>query len=273
MKIKFNRLLVSIVGIVLLIGIGCLLWFAFIKPAKETLEAKQQEYQPLQQYNEQLLVSTQQKKEVEFRKADMAEKLYDSYMNRFMPMLDFGRRDTGMIDYWREYTSIKSVLEKFGNDPNLTTKISLSVPNPPTNPNDSLFDQPFITYNGIVTVIGDFTSILDNIVRWSQAPRLVQVDANSISMNMSGDDPNRITASYAIRCFVIPWSTGGSKVEMATGGVASSTNSYGMNDGMPGMSGMPGGPGMMPGGGPGPMPGGPGSMPGGSALTPGNTGD
>lgn len=259
MKIKFNRLTVSIVSAVLLIGIGCLLWFAMLKPAREKLDAKQQEYTPLAQYNEELLVSTKQKKEVEFRKAAMAESLYDSYMSRFMPMLDFGRRDTGMIDYWREYSNIKSVLEKFGNDPNLTTKISLTVPNPPTNPNDSLFDQPFITYSGVVQVVGDFSSILENIVRWSEAPRLVQVDANSISMNMSGDDPNRITATYAIRCYIIPWSSGGSKIEMATGGV-SLNNNYGnsmggmmggdpMNGGMPGM---PGGP--MPGG---PMPSGP----------------
>ena len=258
MKVKFNRLLVSIVGVVLLIGICCLLWFLMIKPAKENLAAKEAEYQPLAQYNEQLLQQTQEKKIVEFKKADMAESLYDSYMNRFMPMLDFGRRDTGMIDYWREYSNIKSVLEKFGNDPNLITKISLSVPNPPTNPNDSLFDQKYITYTGTVTVVGDFTSILDNIVRWSDAPRLVEVQSHSISMSMAGDDPNRITATYGIKCYVIPWSAGGEKIAMATGGAGSSSNSMNGMGGMPGMMGsgpMPGGP--MPGGptpGPGPSP-------------------
>ena len=148
MKIKFNRLLVSIIGIVLIIGVGCLLWFLAIKPANEKLAAKDSEYQPLAQYDANLLAQTEQKKIEEFRKADMAEKLYETYMRRFMPMLDFGRRDTGMIDYWREYSNIKKVLEAFGNDPNVTTTINLSVPNPPTNPNDSLFDQPYITYTG-----------------------------------------------------------------------------------------------------------------------------
>ena len=273
MKIKFNRLLVLIIGLVLIIAAGCLMWFLVIKPANEELAKKESEYQPLQQYNEQLLVSTQQKKEVEFRKADMAEKLYDTYMNRFMPMLDFGRRDTGMIDYWREYSNIKKVLEKFGNDPNLTTTISLTVPNPPTNPNDSLFDRDFIEYVGTVTVTGDFNSILENIVRWSSAPRLVLVDANSISMTMNGDDPNQITASYGIKCYVIPWTSGGAKIDMAPSGGSSMGT-----PGMPGMAGMPGGmpgdpgtpgapmPGAPAGAAPGaPMPGGPAGAPAGSA--------
>lgn len=245
MKIKFNRLLVSIIGAVLLIGIGCLMFFLVVKPAMETLKSKQAELEPLKQYNEEMLASTEQKKVEEFKKADMVESLYDSYMSRFMPMLDFGRRDTGMIDYWHEYANIKKVLENFGNDPNLTTTISLTVPNPPTNPNNSLFDQPFIKYSGTVTVTGDFNSILDNIVRWSSAPRLVLVNNNSISMTMSGDDSNMVTCSYTIDCYVIPWTSGGPKIDMATGGGAASAQGAGsdaMMGGMPGgMSGMPGG--------------------------------
>ena len=236
MKIKFNRLLVSIIGFVLLIGLACILWFCLIKPANETLSSKNAEYEPLAQYNETLLQSTIQNREVQFRKADMAEKLYDTYMSRFMPMLDFGRRDTGMIDYWREYTNIKKVLENFGNDPNVTTHISLNVPNPPTNPNDSLFDSKVITYTGSVTVTGDYSSILDNMVRWSSAPRLVLVNANNITMTMQGDDPNKVTANYGITCYVIPWTSGGAKIEMATnnGGASPNSGSGMRSSGMPG---------------------------------------
>lgn len=266
MKIKFNRLLVTIIGLVLLIGIGCLLWFLMIKPAKEKLAAKEAEYQPIKQYNETLLVTTQKNRDVEFKKAALIEKTYNNYMSRFMPMLDFGRRDMGMISYWREYENMKKVVEEFGNDPNLTTTISLNVPTPPTNPNDSLFDSPFIQYTGTVTVTGDFTSILNNITRWSNAPRLVLVSPN-ISMTMQGDDPNKVTASYGIVCFVIPWQSGGSSITMAPGGGASGQTTGamgmgGMSGGMPGMSAMPGatGAGM---GAPGAMPTGPGmSTPG-----------
>lgn len=256
MKIKFNRLLVSIIGIVLLIGIGCLMWFLVIKPAKESLQAKEAEYEPLKQYNEELLISTQQNKIEEFKKADMAEDLYNSYMNRYMPMLDFGRREMGMVEYWREYKNIEKVLKNFADDPNLTTSISLTVPQPPTNPNDSFFDQDYFTYTGQVTVTGDFLSILDNITRWSQAPRLVLVNANSIDMKMSGDDPNLITATYGITCYVIPWQKGGEKIKMATGGATASPDA---------MGGAMGAPGMPPTGGPG-MPGAPvaGTMPAGA---------
>ena len=271
MKIKFNRLLVTIVGLVVLIGVGCLLWFCYLKPANETLKAKQSEYEPLAQYDQAKLDEALNNKEVEFRKADMAEKLYDTYMNRFMPMLDFGRRDTGMIDYWREYSNIKKVLEDFGNDPNVTTTITLNVPNPPTNPNDSLFDQQVLTYTGQVTVIGDYSSVLENMVRWSSAPRLVLVNANSITMNMNNNDPNRITATYGITCYVLPWQSGGAKIEMASGGAASTSGMNGM-DGMGGMNGAMGGamgPGAMPGGMNGPLGGGTSGPMGGSTATSG----
>ena len=138
-----------------------------------------------------------------------------------------------MISYWHETTGIGStiVTEFARKDPVVTVNAaSLSVPAAPTNPNDPLFDRDLITYSGSVSVTGDFRSILDNIVRWSRAPRLVLVDP-AITMTMNGNDPNRVSASYNITCFVFPSATGGDKIQLAPGGGAAAAAGTGMTGG------------------------------------------
>ena len=252
MKIQFNRLLVSIIGIILITGAGFAIWHWVITPAQEVLKQKEGEYEAVRMYDDKKLADTRIYKENEFAKLALDEALYDEYMSRFMPMLDFGRRDVGMIAYWHEATGAGStIVTNFAmKDPIVKVlSASLSVPPPPTNPNDSLFDQKVIVYSGNVNVEGDFGSILNNLTRWSNAPRLVLVNP-SITMNMNGNDPNKVSASYAITCYVFPRSTGGANVSMApagAGGMSGSMRPGGM-PGMPGaMPGMPS-PGGMPGG-------------------------
>ncbi|MBO4547987.1 MAG: hypothetical protein J5758_02110 [Abditibacteriota bacterium] len=222
MKNLFNRLVVTIVSLVIIAGAGYALWHFVVQPARETLEARRTEYDGIKQYDEAKLAQTRTYKEQEFAKLEMDVAKYQDYMNRFMPMLDFSRRDVGMISYWHETTGIGStIVTNFARkDPVVTVNsATLSVPAAPTNPNDSLFDQDIITYTGAVSVTGDFRSILDNIVRWSRAPRLVLVDP-AITMTMNGSDPNSVSASYNITCYVFPRATGGAKIDLAPGGGA-----------------------------------------------------
>ncbi len=226
MKNLFNRLVVTIVSLVIIAGAGFAVWHYVVDPAKKELEDRRTEYDGIKQYDEAKLAQTRTYKEQEFAKLEMDVQRYQDYMNRFMPMLDFSRRDTGMISYWHETTGIGStiVTEFARKDPVVTVNAaSLSVPAAPTNPNDPLFDRDLITYSGSVSVTGDFRSILDNIVRWSRAPRLVLVDP-AITMTMSGNDPNRVSASYNITCFVFPRATGGDKIQLAPGGGAAAAS-------------------------------------------------
>lgn len=247
MKIQFNRLLVSIVGIILIVGAGFAVWHWVITPAQEVLKQKESEFQTIEMYDDKKLADTRSYKESEFAKLALDEAQYQEYMNRFMPMLDFGRRDVGMISYWHEATGAGStIVTNFAmKDPIVKVlSASLSVPPPPTNPNDSLFDQKVIVYSGSVNVEGDFKSILNNITRWSNAPRLVLVSP-AITMSMNGNDPNRVNASYSISCYVFPRSTGGASITMApasAGGMGSMRpgGMPGMPGGMPGMPGAPG---------------------------------
>lgn len=236
MKIQFNRLLVSIIGIILILGAAYAVWHWIITPAQDILKEKRATFDGIKEYDDAKLASTRTFKEKEFAKLAQDESQYNEYMSRFMPMLDFSRRDVGMISYWHEATGVGSkIVTNFAvKDPivNVMTA-SLSVPPPPTNPNDSLFDQKLITYTGSVSVRGDFRSILNNITRWSNAPRLVLVSP-SISMTMSGYNPNNISATYSITCFVFPRNTGGDTISMAS---ASSGSGMGRTGSMPGMGG------------------------------------
>ncbi len=233
MKNLFNRLVVTIVSLVIIAGAGFAVWHFVVQPAKEELEALRTEYDGIKQYDEAKLAQTRTYKEQEFAKLELDVARYQDYMNRFMPMLDFSRRDTGMISYWHETTGIGStIVTNFARkDPVVTVNsATINVPAAPTNPNDSLFDQDIITYTGSVSVTGDFRSILDNIVRWSRAPRLVLVDP-SITMNMSGSDPNSVSASYNFTCYVFPRATGGSKIQLAPGGGAAAASTGTMGGG------------------------------------------
>jgi hypothetical protein len=155
-------------------------------------------------------------------------------MAKRMPDLDFARRDLGMLQLWHEQIdTLGPLLEKFAQDKNVKVlSAKFSIPAPPANPNDAVFDQDVLVFPlGTVQVRGSFKDLMSNITRWNNCQRLVMVSPPTLV----GVSPN-LVASYGITCYIFPLAKGGEKIQMAGTGAADASGG-----GMPASSMMPAG--------------------------------
>jgi|GEM_PF-1122454 len=246
---KIKQLHIWIIGTVLIIIAEVLILFMMYKPQSLKYDAAKAKYDgAIDLGNEDALAKANKSLEDAKKSVRVALNDLDGVMKRKMPVLDFTKRDVGMIAMWYEQiTKMGPILESFANDPNVrVSPVSFSLPAPPSSPNDTLFDSNVLTFPlGTITAQGDFKSLMNHVRRWSNCKRLVLVDG----VSLTGNSPN-LTVSYTIQCFVYPMAIGGKTDPM-----------WGASTGGGGMQG-PGGGGPMAGPG-GPMGGGAGgAMPG-----------
>ncbi len=151
-------------------------------------------------------------------------------MAKRMPDLSFTRRDLGMLQLWHEQIdTLGPLLEKFAKDKNIKVlSAKFSIPAPPANPNDAIFDQDVLVFPlGVVQVKGSFKDLMSNITRWNNCRRLVMVSSPALV----GTSPN-LVASYGLTCYIFPVAKGGDKIQMAGTGTADASGG-GMPSGMP----------------------------------------
>ena len=137
-------------------------------------------------------------------------------MRKRMPDLSFARRDQGMLELWQEQIhTLGPLIKSFARDKNVDVlSDDVTLPAPPANPNDSVFDQDVLVFPlGSVQVQGDFKSLMDNIARWNSCRRLIMVT----SPVLAGTSP-ALVAQYNITCYIFPVAKGGPKIPLAGGG-------------------------------------------------------
>ncbi len=244
---KIKQLHIAIIGIVLIAIAEALILFMMWKPQHAKYLAAKARYDAAAATGNQasLEAAKQDVKKAEQSVKDALNNL-DAQMRRRMPVLDFTKRDVGMIAMWYEQiTKMGPLLESFANDPNVDVyPVSFSLPAPPASPNDPLFDSEVLNFQlGSVSATGDFRSLMNHVRRWNNCRRLVLVDG----VALSGNSPN-LTVSYTLQCYVFPLATGGKTNPMwgaATAGGGMGPGGGGMMG--PGMGGGMMGPGMAPG--------------------------
>jgi hypothetical protein len=260
---KIKQLHIWIIGTVLIIIAEVLILFMMYKPQGLKYDAAKIKYDgAIDLGNEEALAAADKSLADAKKSVRVALNDLDGVMKRRMPVLDFTKRDVGMIAMWYEQiTKMGPILESFANDPNVrVSPVSFSLPAPPSSPNDSLFDSNVLTFPlGNITAQGDFKSLMNHVRRWSNCKRLVLVDG----VSLTGNSPN-LSVSYSIQCFVYPTATGGKTDPMwgastgggggmqgpggGTGGPGGGMPGMGMGMGMgPGAKGMPGAGGPAPG--------------------------
>jgi hypothetical protein len=145
----------------------------------------------------------------------------NAQMKKRMPNLNFARRDLGMLQLWHEQIgTLGPLLEKFAKDRKVkVVSANFSLPAPPANPNDPVFDQDVLVFQlGTVVVQGGFKDLMTNIQRWNNCSRLVMVSQPTLS----GTSPH-LMASYTLTCYIFPAAKGGEKIQMAGSGAAAGT--------------------------------------------------
>ncbi|MBP5738266.1 MAG: hypothetical protein J6X38_04215 [Abditibacteriota bacterium] len=213
---KLKKWHVAAIGSFLCIAAaGALYWF-MMKPRQEELAAVTASYEQLDNEGSE---SNRQAAERRLLKAqnDLNNNTHklDVYMNKYMPNLQFEKRDKGMIALWNEqiYNLVPTV-ERFSRDPNPNVKVitgTFTAPPPPANPNDPLFSQEWIRYDmGPYAVRGDFKALMKNIRRWKDCNRLIVISPPILA----GTSPN-LVSSYNLTCYVAPRSVGGAPLPMA----------------------------------------------------------
>jgi hypothetical protein len=150
-------------------------------------------------------------------KVNLAQQAMQSQMERRMPDLSFERRDTGMLELWKEQIkTLGPLLESFAHDKNMNVvNAGFGIQAPPVNPNDPIFSQDVLVFPlGNVQVLGsDFKSVMNNIRRWNNCRRLVMVGPPTVG----GNSP-RLGASYPLTCYIFPATKGGPNIPLAPGG-------------------------------------------------------
>lgn len=246
---KLRRIHVIIIGALVCAIVAAGMYFVLIKKANEKLALETSRYD---QYKDSGTVVNVQMAEQELVKArlevaDSQSKL-ERYMRTRMPNLNLTQRDTGMIALWHEQSEVLGpLLIRWIRQSGVSLASAITVPAPPSSPNDPVLDSSPITISiGQVTVQGSFKRLMDHIRKWNSCSRLVMID----SPTLSGQSPN-LTCNYTMTVYIFPREPAGPQYAMW--GVA------GVSGGMMVPGGMP-----MPG--PMPVPGGaqtsmPGTLP------------
>lgn len=217
---KLRRIHVIIIGSVLCVGAAVAMFFLMIKPQQEAFEAAKQRRDTASQVGN---PQSQAQAEADLARAYIeqarVQQALDDQMARRMPRLNFSNRETGMYALWKEQIErLGPMLESFARDRNVNVlSARFQLPAPPVNPNDPVFSQDVLVFElGDVQVLGDFRSLMNNIVRWNNCNRLIMVGPPTLA----GTSP-QLLASYKVTCYVYPLAKAeGSPIQIAGGAQA-----------------------------------------------------
>ncbi|MEN6356579.1 MAG: hypothetical protein ABFD83_05785 [Armatimonadota bacterium] len=233
---KLKQIHVIIIGAFLCILAVVGVFMLLIKPKQVALKAAQARVDKCTLANQGAENQAIEALNNAIRETNNTQMSLNTEMKRRMPNLNFARRDLGMLQLWHEQIStLGPLLESFAKDKKVKViNAKFSLPAPPANPNDPVFDQDVLVFQlGTVVVQGDFKDLMANICRWNNCSRLVMVSQPVLS----GISPH-LTASYALTCYIFPAAKGGDKIQMAGGGAAAA----GATPAAPGMPPTPGAP-------------------------------
>jgi len=121
-----------------------------------------------------------------------------------------------MLALWKEQIkTLGPLLESFARDKSVNVVgARFSIPAPPVNPNDPIFDQDVLVFPlGNVQAVGNFKDLMNNIRRWNNCRRLVMVGPPA----MLGNSP-RLVIAYPVTCYIFPAVKGGPAIPMAGSG-------------------------------------------------------
>jgi len=214
---KLKKIHVIIIGSVLCVIAGVALVFLFIKPQQEAYKKAEDRYNAAKGLGNQMAEDKAVRDLNDaILKSNIARQALDAQMKRRMPDLSFVRRDTGMLALWKEQIkTLGPLLEGFARDNRVNVLgARFSIPPPPVNPNDSVFDQDVLVFPlGNVQATGNFKDLMNNIRRWNNCRRLVMVGPPALA----GTSP-RLVLAYQVTCYVFPAAKGGPQIPMAGSG-------------------------------------------------------
>jgi hypothetical protein len=200
------------------------MFFLQIKPQNEQYAQAKAEYDKASvKGNEVAKAMAIEEKNKAILDFQVAQAQLDVQMKLRMPNLNFSRRDIGMLALWKEQIkTLGPLLEGFAKDKNVVVRgASFTIPPPPVNPNDALFEQDVLEFKlGNITVSGDFKHLMNNIRRWNNCRRLVMVGPPTLG----GVSPE-LQQTYSLTCYIFPAvkADPSNKIQMAGGGAAAGT--------------------------------------------------
>lgn len=211
---KLKRIHVVIIGSVLCVIAAVGIFFLLIKPKQEAYKAAEARYNAAKDLGNQVAEDKAIRDlNQAILEANIAKQALDAQMKRRMPDLSFARRDIGMLALWNEQIkTLGPLLERFARDPNVNVlSANFSIPPPPVNPNDPIFDQDVLVFPlGEVQVMGNFKDLMNNIRRWNNCRRLVMVGPPQLQ----GTSP-RLVMRYSLTCYIFPVAKGGPQIPIA----------------------------------------------------------
>jgi hypothetical protein len=214
---KLKRTHVIIIGAVLCVIAAVALFFLLVKPQQEAYKKAEDRYNAAKDLGNQMAEDKAVRALNDaIIQANIARQTLDAQMKRRMPDLSFARRDTGMLALWKEQIkTLGPLLESFARDKSVNVLgASFSIPPPPVNPNDSVFDQDVLVFPlGSVQAMGNFKDLMNSIRRWNNCRRLVMVGPPALL----GTSP-RLVVAYQVTCYIFPAAKGGPAIPMAGSG-------------------------------------------------------
>ena len=211
---KIKKLHVMVLGVLACVVVGVGFFFLLIKPVAAKKAQVQKDLEASKQVADQLPSAMRALDEAKKTVAKEQAKL-GAYERSKMPNLSFASRDTGMVQLWHEQVEVLGpTLVRWAPKGGVRLISDVSVPAPPTNPNDIATDLIKVPI-GKLDVVGDFQSIMNHIRAWNACPRLVSVDKPSIS----GMSPY-LKATYDLTVYIFPRGSAGPQIQMAGTGQA-----------------------------------------------------
>ncbi|MGQ9455145.1 MAG: hypothetical protein ACUVRS_09525 [Armatimonadota bacterium] len=211
---KLKRIHVIIIGSVLCVMAATAMFFLLIKPKQEAYKAAEARYNAAKDLGNQVAEDKAIRElNQAILEANIAKQALDAQMKRRMPDLSFASRDIGMLALWNEQIkTLGPLLERFARDQNVNVlSANFSIPPPPVNPNDPIFDQDVLVFPlGEVQVAGNFKNLMNNIRRWNNCRRLVMVGPPQLQ----GTSPS-LVMRYSVTCYIFPVAKGGPQIPIA----------------------------------------------------------
>ena len=247
---KITRQQVAIIGVVLIAVVVAGVYFGLISPLLERQRAADAKFDTNKQKADTRPQAEARKRAAE-EEVRLAKAQWSRYERQLMPPINRSNLLNAIQQRWKEQSLVLGPLTQdfLRRDKTVQiTQANLSVPAPPTDPNQAntaSFELPL----GQVTVVGGFNDILQHVQRWNRFGRLVLVDG----LTLSGNSP-RLVGQYSLRAVIftqgepatetVPQAGGGSGGGFGGGG-GLGRGGFGRGGGYPG-----GGGGGYPGGGP-----------------------
>ena len=194
---KITQQQVYIIGVVLILITGAILYFTLIKPTDEETAAMQARYDTAKTTADKMPTAKADRAKAE-RKVAEAQAKWRRYDVQFMPNIDVSNLLTGVQQLWKEevYVLGPKVRRFLYNDKTIqVVQDGITVPAPPSDPN-AVNHKSFTFDLGTVAVAGNFNEILSHASRWNKFDRLVLMD----NLTLSGNSP-RLIGQYTLRAF------------------------------------------------------------------------